>query len=282
MVRKFRDFDVTRDWRGVVRFDIADVKAALETNKRNRQRKISAILQYRRAMETGTWFADETLPLTWDWNGCLTNGQHRLVAALEAIESGQVDHVDFWCVFGKNPALFSVIDLHQARTLHERVQFPGLLTPDDARYAAAIVNNLNTMQTGTPIRMNADEALSVFNRYADIIPVVARSYNAKKNSGTFSAPVCSALVEYIDRHPDQGREFLSEYENDATHNHACIMLQKRMLDMRASARQGTQRYKYSVTISACRAHRDGVDLKTLKPGTWDSKPSQVRLAKQVA
>lgn len=87
-------------------------RSLLATNTNNRAVRHGNVRLYARRMRNGEWISNKTEPITFDRNGRLIQGQHRLLAV---IESGVP--IRFWLAFDESPEAWDVLDQPGRRNL---------------------------------------------------------------------------------------------------------------------------------------------------------------------
>lgn len=82
----------------------------LERNTANRPVTPRHVKEYARLIKQGLFF-NSPQPLSFDRNGTLLDGQHRLLAVCEAATAARMR-----CFFGEDPAIFTILDTGRKRT----------------------------------------------------------------------------------------------------------------------------------------------------------------------
>lgn len=93
----------------------------LELNKHNRTITAPHVKNYARQMKAGT-FRDTPQPISFDRSGRLLDGQHRLLALIDA----NVE-LPFRVFFGEDPDIFPVIDIGRKRTAGDSLSTVGVV-----------------------------------------------------------------------------------------------------------------------------------------------------------
>ena len=107
-------------------------QAWLDNQLQNRTKSATTVSQYATAMFDGVWLADESLPLRFNEDGRLVDGQHRLLAV---IEHGLP--VDFFVVENNDKVLDAVHNT-KARTLADRLVMCSRANQKNARAIASL------------------------------------------------------------------------------------------------------------------------------------------------
>lgn len=152
----------------------------------------SVVLKYSRAMKQGTWIV--SAPLSFDVNGLLIDGQHRLLAV---VKSGC--NVDFLVVFNLPSSAINGIDVGTPRTAANLANLQGMFV------GTAHFSILNSCFYGfesdaLPPSMSKQEQVDMLKKHYEAIDFAARKYG---NSGRvtyapFLAPVARAY--YSENH----------------------------------------------------------------------------------
>ena len=101
-------------------------QALLATMRRNRQITRKVVERYVREMREGRW-RSMGQGIAVDWNGCLMDGQHRLLAV---IESGVTVEMDV--TYNEDPENFKVRDKHRRRTIADDLSIADVQYPNES------------------------------------------------------------------------------------------------------------------------------------------------------
>lgn len=111
----------------------------LQKNIRNRPLSDSLVAQYQRDMKAGHWSLT-TEPIIFDCDGNLSNGQHRLMAAVRSGCS-----FDTWVNWGAQPASMKDVDMGKKRTLGDELAIEGVA---NATLKAAVAQHIWRWECG--------------------------------------------------------------------------------------------------------------------------------------
>lgn len=136
----------------------AKAQEYLTHNDSNRRVRPGRVAQYAEAMRRGLWHLTGDA-ITFDWNGRLSQGQHRLLACIEA-DTSFVTAV----VRGIDPAAYTVLDSGLGRAASDAIASGGLT---DQNQIAAISRVLLTWRAG--IHLNDNTKASVLVQRDDIV-----------------------------------------------------------------------------------------------------------------
>jgi hypothetical protein len=109
---------------GLVRVNAALAKEWLEVNVSNRTVRNRKVIEYRRDMLGGKW-KDVGDAIRFDTNGDMCDGQHRMMALVEADEEAPGLTFDFLVVRGVQPEDWGVIDTGTKRTAGDQLKMAG-------------------------------------------------------------------------------------------------------------------------------------------------------------
>jgi hypothetical protein len=145
----------------------------LETKHKNRSITRSAVNRYKREMLCGMWDEEAPQPIGFDKRGRLVDGQHRMLALLEADMTLQ-----FWCALGMSERTIFKIDGGKHRKLSDRFQAftnDGSIKrvtdggkPGRSTKAAAIVSFLFRIYTSERVP-SIEDARGIVKHYEDAL-----------------------------------------------------------------------------------------------------------------
>lgn len=104
----------------------------LDSQAANRNPSQTVISRYARAMHDGLWIADPRMPLSFNEDGKLVDGQHRLYAV---IEYGKP--VEFFSTV-ISPKILDLVHECKHRTIADRLVFSGSYSPGEAKAVASV------------------------------------------------------------------------------------------------------------------------------------------------
>jgi len=166
--------------------EVARKIIALRNNTKsdpNRTKRPYGIAKYKDAMEKGKWVLSD--PISFNRNGFLENGQHRLTAAIQAnktltttIQIG-VDH---------NISL----DRPIMRTVCDNGKMANGMTYD--RMYVAAINNMHRIYTETHTSISDIKVLAAYDAARDTITALYDSIPFQQNNIRLNAPLVSAIL----------------------------------------------------------------------------------------
>jgi hypothetical protein len=99
---------------------VARAEQLLGTNESNRRTRRRHVTKLRHAIEAGEWRSDNPAPIAVSSTGRLLDGQHRLLAVVEAKKG-----VTMWVARGVKPDVMPTIDTGHARTFADLLTMRG-------------------------------------------------------------------------------------------------------------------------------------------------------------
>lgn len=257
-------------------------------NTGNRKVRRSCVLRYAADMKTGRWHVG-TSAIVIDGDGVLIDGQHRLLACVEAdtpFETLVVEGVDPHAKVG--------IDQGSKRTLSDVLAWKGEMT--GAALAATVRTGWTWART-TPFNRaytpTADEALDWLERNPSVREAVREASSLRRQ---FGCPI-SAVAAVIHRvrlvEPDAAEEFIAQVETGAqlSVGMPSLALRNWMTGQAASAstaRRPIPAVYHFIWVKAWNAYVLGKETKLLKyvrreefPEVLDATGSPVKLVDEV-
>lgn len=147
-------------------------ESLLTRNTKNRAYSNSAVKKYTTAMEAGEWVYDGS-PLTFDRNGALINGQHRLMALFK---SGKT--LLFKIEIGYNPEVFLTMDIGKVRSGSDILTISGVKNSGIASSTANFVFNFSRNVVGSDSNQFRNNGLLNLSHTQ-----LVRFYNSNKSIG---------------------------------------------------------------------------------------------------
>ena len=255
----------------------------LSHNTDNRHIRKAAIRTYAEDMENGRWFLT-TDAIGFDKNGVLINGQHRLLACIEAGVSFQ-SFVDY----GLDASAFSAIDNGVSRSASDGMRDVANASTAAACVKAAYAFRINRASQSD--KMNKSMSLSnvrvneIYNTDAegyDTAVSIARSiYDKKDYMRAITPGQLSGMIYFLinDKGHDQVkvesffRQILSFKTAD---NETLELLRIRLLNDSASPIKMTTTLKRNLITKAWNSFVQGRTLRVLK---WNpDKEAQIKFA----
>lgn len=173
-----------------------------DLNEVNRPRRKSHVDYLRRLIDNGEFSGEHPSPITFDNNGRLADGQHRLTAFLASTK----DEVRIHLRCGMPAEIREHIDRGLPRTLGDIIQFD-----EDARLnklIASIITQIRRFSkvSRTSLRLTPAEALAIWETRSVAILFVANLFKQAQRGVTRMA-VAVALVEFYEKDPSLCEQF---------------------------------------------------------------------------
>lgn len=239
----------------------------LERNHNIRKASPPLVAKYARTMERGEWIESHPDPIMFDTEKRLRNGQHRLQAL---VDSGATLNLRVW--HGCPEDIIANIDTGRPRALYETVTLHS--NKLSARIISAVVTASISIKDGNwdnRFRPTADEALQFVKDWGTELDFILP--RAVATSQLRRAVVVWAIMEYMRRKPEKGRQFAASlYQVDGEVQQARVLRDYLLRYTHASRPVMMKQYGY--TVGACGYHAIGKPLiQCNKCYTWESMPT---------
>lgn len=262
MIRRIGADEVTDDrlfasaFEGRVRVSPERAQRWLETrNTNNRPIVRSGVADIVNEISRGHWRDDHPSPILFDREGTLIDGQHRLMAIVEA-GIPVVVRVETQ----RDPTLRHYIDTGKRKKLSDRVR-----VCEDNRVNAAAVSIATYFEGGTRMRA-CDTFLAAFDPHRESILWAARwmveQNHVKRITGS---AVAAALAKMYEVSPEMAVKFSSSLRQADGPVQPARILRDWLLTRSSGSRGGGQfNEEHERALAACYAHLCGREVKALK------------------
>lgn len=176
----------------------------LDRNINNRDIKPSVVDKYARDMRSGNWQFNG-VPIQFDWNGVLIDGQHRLLALVEAGVA-----LEFVIETGLDPASRTTIDIGATRDVYNAFQYAGeaRLLPNGAVSKNTVAGVWARMKWGMRLvkgRETRMELIGFARAHAEAGLFAIAAFNRHKKMRSVSVAPVIAAVARASYHCDRAR-----------------------------------------------------------------------------
>jgi hypothetical protein len=246
------------------------VDALLAMNTHNRSVRQTAVDRLTNDIQRGSWLLTAS-GVGVDWNGNVTDGQHRLYA----IKAAGYPPVQFVLAVGLDPASQGVVDRHAKRSLADALSLLQGRTISTALIAAS--NSLLTIKNSTSrsepfvfTGAHPSDSAAASNLLAwedDLLPIMSVIGTSTR------ASVVGAFAIYYRHHPENALQLADQVKRGVELREDDPAYRLRALLTTPAVRGGSQgslrAFQYAVT--AICAHSQGRLLRTLKPSeSWSN------------
>ncbi len=236
-----------------------------ERSGRNRQVNEGRVAQYMRDMQSGK-FSLSPDPITFDRQGLLRSGQHRLRASVK----GQVSF-DTRVVVNQSEEVCESLDIGRARRLGDVLEIDGVKYSNESASMVSIIQFIEDDDAGSisTSKYSLQEKREVYARHeASIKAILETNDSSEYVQGIGVAPVTGALAWAYRYYPQETLKFAKQYLTGLMLTEAmpANALRKSMLSMH-SRKESSQSHRTNAalhTLSALRAEIEGVSLKKFK------------------
>lgn len=243
----------------------------LECNIHNRPLRDHFVIQLALDMIEGNW-VENAETIKFDWNGALSDGQHRLAAVCEA---GDGVTIPFWVARGLPPEAQETVDTGVTR------KFSDVLTLRDEKYAihlAAIVRKVaywsiedhdaERDETGHRRRLSNHVLLRCLDDNPELRAIAKRTSELSKPSGLPGSVMglCWWLFSKLEDGERDAEHFFSRLASDLGHEEGDPIRELRRTLLKSQEVRGdrNQTYLAAITIKAWNAYRRGESIRLLK------------------
>lgn len=238
----------------------AIAKRYLESNKDNRVVRRGWVEFLANVIREGGWILTHQ-GIAFDEDGVLRDGQHRLLAIIEANIGVRMA---VWR--GVDRRAYQAMDCMRRREVAERLH---LLDDPYENRAACSISRIWGRALGSASTAETLEVIKKrFLEHASAISMVAARFSHKVRLITRS-DIGAGIACYISAYPEDGAEFLEAYHSGASLDEGSPVLALRSLAL--SGRLGSNTYSeaYWKTIAATRYHQTGREAKRLDVASGD-------------
>lgn len=178
-------------------------KKWVEMNAENQRKlKEDVVLGYSRDMLSGRWRLTPDSPVSFDWNGRLINGQHRLSAVTVANIP-----IQFIVSRGWSPDVIECIDQGKSRTDVDRAHAKGFLHLNSTHFAIARACFYNPCEFSYAIKLTSQELLDLVIRHEEAISFSMKT-SGYKGASAFSPILASVARAWYTQNHLRLQEFL--------------------------------------------------------------------------
>jgi hypothetical protein len=244
----------------------------LDKNDNNRNVRRKKVLNYKRDMLAGNW---RTIgdPVRFDLNGKLVDGQHRLMALIEANEERQQNKepeisIAMLVVRGVNPDDQVVMDTGAPRSAADQLKMRGY---DNYPLLAATAKWLifwdrRQLYAETTLKsVTHSEIMDYVENNAPLLDIVAEA--AKLRTGIDMPATYVAVTYYIcfRIEPEEAHEFFQQLSDGIglSAGDPVLALRNRLRELRIAQSNLTGEQWLSLTIRTWNARREGIELRKL-------------------
>lgn len=234
----------------------------LSANVNNRPVRRGRVSGYARDMAAGAW-ALSPQGIAFDVNGNLMDGQHRLLAVIEA---GVTVKMLVW--FDVPQIVRDVLDIGDPRELRDVAKI--------TRNHAAVTLAMMRGPTTQPIRATMAERLAFYRRFSSEINDVVGMFPGHRKGITQASvlgAIARAALHMRDRELRKFCHILWTGEgNAATHEKTVMHLRDRLLLSSGSRGGRGQAEFHGMALSSLRAFHEGRTLTKIYPATSENDP----------
>lgn len=220
----------------------------LKSNKHNRKVSPAVVSKYARDIADGKWMLTAS-GIGIDTNGVLCDGQHRLLAIVEANVPAPVIVVS-----GLAPKSQLAVDGNKVRTRYDSLYLAGAAKHQHEVYVATF---LASMRLGTKALSNSEVGEELECRRDAILAIVGMM---SKSRGVARVGFLSAVVEYYEIAPKEATSFMSDVTTGEmlTMDSPAMRIRKYLLGetMKMSYGGGMQEMDYKKTKYAINAYHN--------------------------
>lgn len=252
----------------------------LKRNKNNRKVSKQTVTKYKFQMNKGQWLLSPD-GLSFDTNGDVLNGQHRLHAVVDSGVS-----CDFVINYDVPKEVFSVIDTGKNRSGGDvlstlGIKYPSVvaaavkrhimldISPNDSVSRGAGGSTGYTHGTNTAILEKYNENPDIYNNVvADFCKLYAKMgvFNRATGSGIASYLIISKGYKY-----DEVMSFFNQlYTGNDVENSTILNLRNRLIKDKYSKIKMTEKYRMLLLKKTWNAYVSGSEIKTLGVRSVDS------------
>jgi hypothetical protein len=241
----------------------------LQNNIVNRTLSFRKVNQYVDDILNDNWLSNSGEGISFDWNGNLINGQHRLNAIIKANKS-----VSMYVFTNCDPQSFKYIDTAKSRSAGDVLSIDGV---KNSNHTAAIITSyyyLKNKYTGIDAGHRSELKLTNF-KILDLYQKNQDFYNSTINYITascakFNRIVTSSLLGgvycmFYEKDPQIAKMFIDELVgySPKTHN-STILLAEVLLKNKISTKKLPASYLIAYFYKAWNSYRLKKDIKLLK------------------
>jgi len=241
----------------------------LQHNIVNRTLSASKVDQYVDDILNDNWLSNSGEGVSFDWNGNLINGQHRLNAIIKANKA-----VSMYVFTNCDPQSFKYIDTAKSRSAGDVLSIDGV---KNSKHTAAIItsyyylkNNYNAIDGGhrAELKLTNFKILDLYQKneefYNSTICYIMAACT-KFNRITTTSLLGGVYCMFYEKDPKTAKMFVDELVGyiPKTHN-STILLAELLLKNKISAKKLPSSYLVAYFFKAWNAYRTKKDIKLLK------------------
>lgn len=246
----------------------------LKANKKNRPMYQSTVDRYAQAMVRGEWTLSNDA-ITFDWDGDLANGQHRLQAV---VKTGLAQ--EFLVLTGVDPEMIDIADSGRKRSLADHLAMRGEKNVLILAGGLMALWEFRRLWAELPVNPGPSipQMLALYYSLGEIRPSVAVAGAAAGRPGLAPSTGFACHYEFSRLPaPDSERDanaFFSQLVKGEGLNstHPILALRRQLEENRTSHRKLPRTHQAALTIKAWNAWREGRELRLLIWRAGGSRP----------
>jgi len=233
----------------------------LESNIGNRPVRHAWVQVLAQMMRAGEWTVTHQ-GIAFDRTGRLVDGQHRLLAVIEADRS-----VSMLVTRGLAPEVYRHLDGGRSRSISDRISLLDDFKENTLVTALVRAYLACAMGGHTGVSINAVE--EQFLKMPGPFTAVAKAFNKANSRGLTRAPVGAAIASYMHAHEPEARDFLAAFTSGEGLSAGSPILTLRDALLLRPQFMRTAHEVYWKATTACRAAYEGRTMARLWPDTTD-------------
>jgi hypothetical protein len=266
-IKSYDDLILNRPEMAYLRMDSKTAEEALLLNEGNRPVRKSLIRYLSDQILNGEWRNDHPAPVIFNKASRFIDGQHRMLAFIEAnvsINDGLMVRVET----GADNNLRKYLDTGITRSLADRIDFDGSVKIN--RFITQLINYHFFYKAKTSKKPSPEEAITFFNNHEDSLLFVAKNKKSGKSIGLIA--VAYAAMEYFERDKVKAELFYPAIAIPDT-----LIQQARMLTYwllshgnyeRGNKGASLTKSIYSYAVGCMKAHKEGREVKVVRAAEW--------------
>ena len=240
----------------------------LKQNLKNRNVRQKKVREYASDIKAGKWAASPQ-PIAFYENGILADGQHRLLAVIEANTPAT-----FYVTYDV-PNDCTIFDRGISRTPADTMKLSNISSPVSTTNGVAIVNFL--FSPSGSFKVSDSVMVDFVNEYEDLLITTLSLTNSRhKSNQCRKSPVMAAVfcALYCGMSEDGLKKFIAAVNDgfvDKSEQYAAIVLRNYIIQTYAGATHAERKFLFVVTTNAIRDFANGKPRKRIYPS--DAKPA---------
>jgi hypothetical protein len=160
--------------------------------------------RYARDMISDRW-KQTYEPVRFDVEGKLMDGQHRMLAVIEAKRP-----VEFLVVKGLDGGVITCIDVGLIRKVAQILQIEGF---ENTFKMASCIAMVDSILNGGRRTLSVDEVMGIVGKHKGILWVMSQQIHGTAAAPLFPSPISAAFALLYGKHPEKAAEYLEEYRD---------------------------------------------------------------------